>query len=486
MKNKTFHKILLILLGLALLITPRLSIAQESFWKDTGLALHLGLLALAQKRLENHKAVSLKEKERTLLALAYVHLKRNEREKATAYLAQIPPSSPYYEAAQALSWAQEMKIERVEGVLPPTSPQFLVFKKTLNQNPIAALDYLLLNARSLLPQEEEKGIKAVYDVFFWSGEDNRVLALFHRFPWLINDKRAIWKAALAHYRRGELVDALGLLSILPSSPKALFWKAKVLRLLGMPGEALFSMEKSARGRGFYALLAQISLGKIPHGSPCPRIHSLPSGPLRDLVEMGMEDLAVKVIMNRLWTQELNTREALTLLASINPSLAMKLGWQKEHWSGCLLYPYRPLVKGFCRLYGVEVPLAYAVMRQESLYDKKATSISGALGLMQVLPSTGEFIAQHLKEGIYLPQKLYLPLFNVRYGIWYLGYLQERFPTLPLVVAAYNAGPTVVGQWYQKWGMASAPEVAEFYPKRETRTYVKRVITYYLLYAFASK
>ncbi len=484
MKNKTFHKALI--LALALLIIPGLSLAQDSFWKDTRLALHLGLLSLAQKRLEDHRPVSPKDKERTLLALAYIHLKRNEKEKATSCLTQIPPSSPYYEATQALSWAQEMKVEEAEGVLPPTSSPFLVFKKTLNQSPTAALDYLLLNIRFLLPQEEERGIKAVYNTFFWQGEDNRVLALFHRFPWLISDKEAIWKGALAHYRRGDLVDALSLLPILPSSPRALFWKAKVLRLMGMPGEARFSMERATRGRGFYALLARISLGKIPHGSPCPGAHGLPPGPLRDLVEMGMEDVAVKVIMNRLWTQELSIKEVLSLLASINPSLAMKLGWQKGSWRGCLLYPYKPLVKGFCRLYGVEVPLAYAVMRQESLYDKRATSTSGALGLMQVLPSTGEFIAQHLKEGAYFPQKLYLPIFGIRYGIWYLSYLKGRFPTLPLVAAAYNAGPTVVEQWYQKWGMASAHEVAEFYPKRETRTYVKRVITYYLLYTFASR
>ena len=484
MRDKTFHKALL--LALALLVFAKPSLAQDSFWKDTGLAIHLGLLSLAQKRLEDYRPASYKDKERALLALAYIHLRRNEKEEANTCLAQIPPSSPYYEAAQALSWAREMKVEEAEGVLPPTSAPFLVFEKTLTQSPVAALDYLLLNVRFLLPQEEERGIKAVYNTFFWQGEDNRVLALFLRFPWLIGDKEAIWKAALAHYRRGDLVDALSLLSILPPSPRTLFWKAKVLRLLGMPGEARFSMKKATRGRGFYALLAQISSGKIPRGSPCPETHGLPPGPLRDLMEMGMEDVAVKVIMNRLWTQELSIKEALSLLSPINPSLAMKLGWQKGSWQGCLLYPYKPLVEGFCRLYGVEVPLAYAVMRQESLFDKRATSTSGALGLMQVLPSTGEFIAQHLQEGAYFPQKLYLPIFGIRYGIWYLSYLKRRFPTLPLVVAAYNAGPQAVKQWYQKWGMASAHEIAEFFPKRETRTYVKRVLTYYLLYAFASK
>lgn len=480
MRNKA------LILALALLIIPGLSLAQDSFWKDTGLAIHLGLLSLAQKRLENYRPVNAKDKERTLLALAYIHLKRNEEKEAAICLAQIPPSSPYYEAAQALSWAREMRVEEAEGVLPPTSPPFKAFEKTLNQSPVAALDYLLLNSRFLLPHEEEKGIEAVYNTFFWQGEDNSVLALFHEFPWLASDKEATWKAALAHYRRGELVDALSLLSILPSSSRVLFWKAKVLGLLGMPDKARFSMEKAAKGKGFYALLAQISSGKIPHGSPCPETHGLTPGPLRDLMEMGMEDVAVKVVMDRLWTQKLSIKEALSLLSHINPSLAMKLGWQKGSWQGCLIYPYKPLVEGFCRLYGVEVPLAYAIMRQESFYDKMATSASGALGLMQVLPSTGKFIAQHLKEGAYFPQKLYLPLFGIRYGIWYLSYLKGRFPTFPLVIAAYNAGPTAVEQWYRRWGMASAHEVAEFYPKRETRTYVKKVITYYLLYTFASR
>jgi len=125
---------------LVLLIIPVPSLAQDSFWKDTGLALHLGLLSLAQKRLEDYRPASYKDKERALLALAYIHLRRNEKEEANTCLAQIPPSSPYYEAAQALSWAREMKVEEAEGVLPPTSAPFLVFEKTLTQSPVAALE----------------------------------------------------------------------------------------------------------------------------------------------------------------------------------------------------------------------------------------------------------------------------------------------------------------------------------------------------------
>ena len=449
-------------------------------WEDVKLALEMGMQDLALNKLETYKPTTQKERERTWLAMGYIYFKEKKYQQAQAFLKKIPPSSIYYPAAQVLSWNREMEIEEVKGVGPPVSPPFRVFQRLIQKDPVIALDYLLLNSPLLLPGEREKGVMAAFRLLFWKGDDNRVLAIFQRFPFLAQNGEALWKAALAHYRRGELKEALEILDKLPISPRVQYWQARILFLLGQKKAAGKELEEVARGWGFYPFLARVELGKpMPLYKPCPQA-SLQEAPLfRDLVDMGLEEVAQKLIMDRLWNQELSREEALVLFSRINPSLALKLGLK-----GCLLYPHRELVEGFCRLYGVEPSLAYAVMRQESMFDRKAISRSNAMGLMQVLPSTGVEISTLTSERIFTPSMLLVPLFSLKYGVWYLAYLQKRFPTIPLVIAAYNAGPTAVAAWYKKWHMASAPEVAEFFPKAETRNYVKRVITYYLLYATA--
>ena len=451
-------------------------------WQDVKLALELGMKDLALKKLEAYRPTNQKEKERTWLALGYIYFKDKEYQKAQTFLKKIPPSSPYYSAAQVLSWSQEMEIEEAKGVTPPISPPYMVFQKMVNQDPLTALDYLVLNSPFLLPGEKERGVMTTFRLFFWKGDDNRVLALFRRFPFLAEKTEAIWKAALAHYRRGEFQEALALMGALPPSPRVQYWQARLLSILGKEREAQEKLKKGAEGWGFYPFLARVKLGKpLPLYGPCKLAPMERKGLFHDLEEMGMEDVIQKLVMDQLWSQKVSKEEALALFSRFNPSLALKLGLK-----GCLLYPHRDLVEGFCRIYGVAPSLVYAVMRQESLFDKRARSRSNALGLMQVLPSTGEEISQKLASPTFTPAMLYVPIFGIRYGVWYLAYLQKRFPTLPLVIAAYNAGPTAVRAWYQKWQMASAPEVAEFFPKAEIRNYVKRVVTYYLLYTRASR
>lgn len=471
-----------ILLGLCLaLCLSSLSWAQtKGPWEDVKLALEMGMQDLALNRLESYKPATQREKERTWLAMGYIYFKEKRYQQAQALLKKIPPSSIYYPAAQALSWNQEMEIEEVKGVEPPVSAPFKVFQKLLTQDPVAALDYLVLNSSLLLPGEEKKGVLGIYRLFFWRGDDDRVLALFRRFPFLAEKRETLWEAALAHYRRGEFRQALALLASLPPSARVHYWQATLLNILGRKGEAQRHLKKAAKGWGFYPFLARLHLGMaIPRYKPCPQARLDRKGLFHDLVDMGLEEVAQKILMDRLWTQKVSRDRALALFATINPSLALKLGMK-----GCLIYPHRNPVAGFCRLYHVDPSLVYAVMRQESMFDKKALSRSNAMGLMQVLPTTGDYISRKLSSTIFTPPMLYVPLFSIKYGVWYLAYLKKRFPTLPLVVAAYNAGPTAVTSWYKKWRMASAPEVAEFFPKAETRNYVKRVITYYLLYSFA--
>jgi hypothetical protein len=127
-------------------------------------------------------------------------------------------------------------------------------------------------------------------------------------------------------------------------------------------------------------------------------------------------------------------------------------------------------------------LVLGLMRQESLYRRTARSNKGATGLMQVMPYTGSKIAFDLKE-TFIPDQLSDPGTNIRYGIWYLSKLLDRFEGgWPLAVAAYNAGPMNVSSWYTRWeGQIELDDFVEQIPFTETRNYVKKVSMHYANY-----
>jgi len=147
-----------------------------------------------------------------------------------------------------------------------------------------------------------------------------------------------------------------------------------------------------------------------------------------------------------------------------------------------------------RSYDVDPLLVLAVMRQESQYKVTALSSAGAVGLMQVMPSTGALVARDLGAARYSPRDLLEPASNIQYGTWYLNRLLARYQgCTPLAVAAYNAGPTNVSSWYRPWKATNEGEtpegekigiddLVEMIPIDETRNYVRRVMGFYQLHA----
>jgi soluble lytic murein transglycosylase len=133
----------------------------------------------------------------------------------------------------------------------------------------------------------------------------------------------------------------------------------------------------------------------------------------------------------------------------------------------LRYPlhYRAIVEGHARNYGLDPALLAAVIYQESKFHADARSDSGAIGLMQLLPSTAHGIALHTGGSRFRTSDLYVPELNVRYGAWYLRHLLDRYGEERTALAAYNAGQDNVDRW------RAAGEGIEF---AETKAYVDRV------------
>lgn len=134
-------------------------------------------------------------------------------------------------------------------------------------------------------------------------------------------------------------------------------------------------------------------------------------------------------------------------------------------------------------YDVDPLMALGLMRQESVYRQWALSPVGAIGLMQVMPRTGARVAALMGDPHYSPEQLEDPSTNVRYGMWYLSRLLDRFGgAFPLAVASYNGGPHNVGSWLRPWGPdIRMDDYVEQIPYTETRDYVKKVTGYYATY-----
>lgn len=124
--------------------------------------------------------------------------------------------------------------------------------------------------------------------------------------------------------------------------------------------------------------------------------------------------------------------------------------------------YTPTINYYARHLGMPLPLVHAVITAESDYDPYAVSRTGAVGLMQLMPSTARRYGVHDRDN---------PSENILGGTLYLRDLLRMFHyNLKLALAAYNAGEDTV----KKFGNRIPPYA-------ETREYVKTVLMYYHRY-----
>ena len=98
------------------------------------------------------------------------------------------------------------------------------------------------------------------------------------------------------------------------------------------------------------------------------------------------------------------------------------------------------INALCDEYGVDYDMVKAVIQTESSWNHKAVSTSGAIGLMQILPSTA-------KDEFNTPeQDLYDPYVNVTVGIKYLSHLNKHFDDIDATLTAYSHGPTITRKY----------------------------------------
>lgn len=160
----------------------------------------------------------------------------------------------------------------------------------------------------------------------------------------------------------------------------------------------------------------------------------------------------------------------------------------------ILLSYKPILRSIYPIYYMELISAHveerdldpylvaAVINVESSFQANAVSPKGAIGLMQVMPSTGIWAATHLGFENFAIEQLFEPNINICIGVWCLARLIRDFDSsIPVALASYNGGEANVRQWLANGTWSGSVDDLERIPFPETRKYVQKVLAMYSYY-----
>ncbi|WP_142846977.1 lytic transglycosylase domain-containing protein [Telmatospirillum sp. J64-1] len=280
-----------------------------------------------------------------------------------------------------------------------------------------------------------------------------------------------------------------------SRARGAYWTGRAAEAMGKKEQAAEWYSRAAEHiTTYYGQLAAGRLGKdrqwVLPADPLPSAEDIEAFDKNELTrvarmlgEVGMVD-AVQPFLTRL-NDSMTTpgqRALVTSLAnSLNrPDWAVNLAKRSDRDGIPLIgsaFPIPPLKT-------VDKPeraLVLGLIRQESGFHHGAVSSAGAMGLMQVLPSTARQVAKSLGIDFNPSHLTGDPDLNVQIGSAYLENLLQSFNgSYVLALAAYNAGPSRAREWLQEYGDPRSPDVdavdwVESIPFYETRNYIQRVL-----------
>ncbi|GFO66757.1 murein transglycosylase [Geomonas limicola] len=305
-----------------------------------------------------------------------------------------------------------------------------------------------------------------------------------------------WDAAWTSYLGRDFQAATGFLKKSATSPeyreRSLYWLGKALANLqdAKGAQQAFDSLASEYPFGYYALICNrwCDLGSFP-APPKNVVEELPmpGGFEREkaLIALGLYDEAARELwaskkknplgIARLFLEMENYNGAFHQVARDNGKLPPE---RNNLTAWALTYPlaYREEVARNAALTGLPESLIWAIMRAESNYHPGALSPVGAVGLMQVMPGTAEAMSKG--DSVRLAR----PELNIKLGARYLKDQMNSYDrSIVLTAAAYNAGPGNVKRWQKAFGGLPQDEFIESIPFKETREYVKKVLSNMELY-----
>ena len=279
-----------------------------------------------------------------------------------------------------------------------------------------------------------------------------------------------------------------------SQARGAYWAGRAAQRAGNAQVASDWYSMAARhGHTWYGQAAQRALGhstlQLPRPPAAAALTQDQRGMIdasRFLVRAGVPHLA-EIFFLRLTAVNEDQPQRLVMLARFARSLglqkaALKIGKKLATKGGVLPSEAYPRLNAPASLMnGIEPALLFALIRQESQFDEQARSPVGALGLMQLMPATAQEVARKNNISHRAAMLTVQPDHNVRLGTLFLGELLRRYDgSLPLTLAAYNAGPGRVSRWLREVGDPRTGEISvEDWVERldiyETRNYVQRIL-----------
>ncbi len=377
----------------------------------------------------------------------------------------------------------------------------------------------LLNQRDvnlLLDQVEIDQQKELIAKGYFLADKNE-LAIKYASEALVNSAQyvpyAAWTAGLSSWRLEKYDDAANFFSLFSISLKddawhqtsGSFWTARSFAKLGKYDDINFWLKRASNNpNSFYGMLALEILGveeKIKwfqHSNlnkNNSKLLNLPAGKrLQALIQVGFADelekeiVHINSVLNRDIAQE-SIRIAENFdLAYTQLKIVNKLEQFGMDVPTYLYYPtsvWKPRDG-----YKLEKELIHAFMHQESMFNIKAKSKDGAIGLMQVLPSTAKFISKSKDVKRNNSNILKNPEINLEVGQEYLTYLLDLevvSRNLIFLAAAYNGGPGNLQKWKRETNYLGDPLFfMESIPSRETRWFIEKILTKYWIYQNKNK
>lgn len=150
----------------------------------------------------------------------------------------------------------------------------------------------------------------------------------------------------------------------------------------------------------------------------------------------------------------------------------------------LLYPieHKEIIIKYGQMHKVDPLLLAALIKTESNFEPRAESRKGAKGLMQITPSTGEWIAKTIGVNNFNEDMLFDPETNIMLGSWYIEHLTNYYKgSFELVFAAYNGGRGNVDKWLKDKNLSSDGITLDTIPFSETKNYLEKLRKNYNIY-----
>ena len=311
-----------------------------------------------------------------------------------------------------------------------------------------------------------------------------------------------WRVRAA-IRNGEWQTGLRFIAQLPEPEQQegewRYWKARMLEYSGGEKQAKQLYSVLAQERSYYGFLSADRVGQpyaMQHVSVQVGPEELNATLARPGIQMARElfTLGDTIAARRQWTWitgRLNKRER-----AVAAVLARQWGWydrailtvaKSDHLDDLeLRFPvlYRDMIEASAQRNNIEPDWVYGVLRQESAFVPDARSSAGALGLMQLMPRTGQMTGRRINLRLPNNTAILNVENNLKLGTSYLRtVLDINHGHQILATASYNAGPNRVREWLPETKPLAADAWVDTVPYNETRNYVKNVMAFTTVYAY---